>query len=159
MRALAPIVLCLTAILPATGFHQPVDLEKERAELLKIHEEMLQAHLNRDVEWFVRDMAEEQISVQDGEVQMTTPAETRRMFSDYLGRTRFSEYRDLKPPIVHVSKDGTLASVIVQVSVSGRQRNDEGAEEPLRIVASWLTLYEKRAGKWIRVAIVSTRKR
>ncbi len=156
MRSLYLAPLAVLTLLPLAAPPPALDQEKDRDALLENHRQMLRAHLDGDVEWFLRDTADEVVVVRDGDISTTTRDETRTRFHDYLGRTRFLEYRDLHPPIIHISQDGTLASVIVQVSASGRQRNDQGLEEPLQFVAAWLTLFEKREGRWTRVATVST---
>ena len=147
----------LTMALLAGACHPSVDLEKERAAILEFHAAAIQAHLDRNADWFAENRADDGDYVQAsrGEIAWPTREEVRKRFADYLGRTEFSEYRDLVEPIVRVSQDGTLAWAIVQVKVSGVQTNDEGEEEPFDWVSAWIELFEKRNGRWVMVGNLS----
>jgi hypothetical protein len=96
------------------------------------------------------------VRVGRGEVSHPEHADMAARMEDYLGRTTFSEYRDLREPIVRVSEDGTLGWVIVELEARGVQKTPGGAEEPLEFVCAWISLFEKREGEWTMVGDVST---
>jgi hypothetical protein len=62
----------------------------------------------------------------------------------------------MEPPIVRVSQDGTLGWVITRTRVRRTQKDAAGAETETRFVYAGITTYEKRDGRWRRVANVST---
>jgi hypothetical protein len=80
--------------------------------------------------------------------------EIAAQFTDYLSQTTFSEYRDLREPIVGFSKDGSLAWSVVQVKVAGSRRMDDGTGQNLDFTCAWITLYERDGDGWIRLGEV-----
>lgn len=126
----------------------------ERA-LLALHLEVMRAHLESNAEILMGSEAEDYVVAGRGEITRPTKEERRAHFARYLGRTRFSEYRDLVPPIPRVSGDGTLGWVVVQVYAKGIQRQDDGKEQTLEFTSAWIELYEKRGGRWLRTGNVS----
>lgn len=132
----------------------PVSAPPAEAELLALHAAVIRAHLESDVD-LLPPSADGFVQANRGEVTRPDPRKSRERFADYLGRTRFSVYRDQVPPAVRVSGDGTLGWVIVQVEARGVQRTPEGASEPLAFVSAWIELYERREGRWHMVGNVS----
>jgi hypothetical protein len=108
-----------------------------------------------DAALLVADQAPDMIIVNRGEVTRPSLEERRAFFGSYLGRTVFSEYRDLVEPVVKLSNDGSLGWVIVQVGARGVQTAEDGTKEPIGFVSAWVELYEKRDGRWYGVGNVS----
>ena len=147
--------LCaLLLVWPAVG--DAADLEAEKQTLLALHEEFKAAHVRGDAETILQRLAEDYVRVSRGEVSHPQHEDMASRMRDYLGRTTFSEYRDLKPPIVRVSDDGTLGWVIVELQARGVQTGPEGTEEQLEFVCAWVSLFEKRDGEWVTIGDVST---
>ena len=132
------------------------DVEGERQALLALHEEFKAAHVRGDADAIVRRLAEDYVRVSRGRVTHPPLGDMAARMRDYLGRTTFSEYRDLEPPIARVSADGTLGWVVVELEARGVQVGPDGREEPLEFVCAWVSLFEKRAGEWTMVGDVST---
>ena len=129
-------------------------IEDDRSKILAEHKRIIDAHLMRDVEGMLEGAADDYILVNRGEVTHPTIDERRKKFSHYFKTTVFSEYKDLIPPIVHISDDGTAAWLIAQVEVSGKQEL-AGGDKPLHFVSAWIELYEKRDGEWVQTGNVS----
>ena len=147
--------LCaLLLLLPAAG--DAADLEAEKRKLLAVHEEFKAAHVRGDAETILQRLAEDYVRVSRGEVSHPEHGDMAARMQDYLGRTTFSEYRDLRAPIVRVSDDGTRGWVIVELQARGVQKGPEGTEEPLEFVCAWISLFEKRGGEWVTTGDVST---
>lgn len=102
------------------------------------------------------DAGEEFISVSGGRVSRITPAEERAFFTDYFKDAAYQEWDDLEPPIVRVSADGTMGWVITRLRVRRTQKDASGAPKEARFVYAGIMTYEKRDGRWVRVANVST---
>ncbi|MCA9988669.1 MAG: nuclear transport factor 2 family protein [Anaerolineales bacterium] len=132
------------------------ELETLKAELLALHQAGIQAHLDKDVDFFLQDIAPDYLSVGRGDIRRPTADAIRTQFSSYLGNTDFSEYADLSEPIVGISADGSMGWLIAQVKVSGQQQVGDGSVQPLDFVSAWLMLYERRDDRWVRLADVST---
>ncbi len=131
------------------------DFEALRSEILELHKATIDAHWNKDVDFFVKDLADDFLSVQNGEIQRPQKDEIIARMSDYLNHTTFSEYQDLQEPIIGFSKDGSVAWSIVQVKVAGKRTMDDGTERDLDFICAWITLYERQGDKWIQLGEVS----
>lgn len=129
--------------------------DADRAALLALHQKVMVAHREGNVEMLLEDGADDSIIGNRGAVTRPPLAEQRARLGPYLSSTRFDFYRDRIPPIVRVSDDGSLGWVIVEVEAKGTQRSGDGTEAPLEFVSAWIELYEKRAGRWYRVGNVS----
>ena len=123
--------------------------------LAALHQKAMRAHLESDVELLLEDEAEAYVVASRGEVIRPTLAERRAQFGSYLGRTTFSEYRDIAEPIITVSADGTLGWVVVQVHAVGEQAGADGETHRIEFTSAWIELYQKHDGRWLRVGNVS----
>lgn len=132
------------------------DLDALRAEILDLHRAEIQAHWDKDVDFFVRDISENYVAVAGGEISPRTVDQIRAQFSSYLNNTTFSEYRDLAEPLVGLSKDGSLAWAILQIRVVGQRRMEDGSDRELDFICAWMTLYERQGERWMRLADAST---
>ena len=124
-------------------------------QLLALHEEVMRAHRDSDVELLLRAEEDDYVVAGRGEVTRPDRNARRQRLGPYLKATRFSTYADKVPPIVRVSSDGSLGWVIVQVEARGEQTTASGAVQPVEFVSAWIELYEKKDGRWIRVGNVS----
>ena len=132
-----------------------VNLDSLRSELLALHKAGIQAHLEKNVPFFVQDVSDDFISVSRGEIHRPTIEDTRSMFTNYLENATFSEYKDLQEPIIGLSNDGSLGWAIVQVKVMGK-RTIDGTEMDMDFISSWMMLYERKDNRWIRIVNAST---
>lgn len=142
-----PGALALVVLLAAPVPKAPAD----EAVLRDLHAKVVRAHLERRVALLMEDEAADSVVAGRGEITRPTLDERRARFTTYFRDTAFTEYRDLVEPLVHVSADGTLGWVMVQVRALGT-RSDGG---PVDFTSAWIELYEKRAGRWWRVGNVS----
>jgi hypothetical protein len=138
-----------------TEMKKDVNYSVLRSELLALHEDSIKAHLEKNVSFFVQDISKNYTSVSWGEIQKPTIKDIGATFTNYLENTNFSEYRDLQEPIIGFSNDGSLAWLIAQVKVTGKRKTD-GEETDVDFICSWLTLYERKDDKWLRLADAST---
>lgn len=129
--------------------------ESETSRLLALHQTVLQAHLQGDIELLLQDEPDDYVIASRGTVSHPDKAARRQRLGAYLAATHFDTYRDETPPVVTVSADGTLGWVIVQVYAQGQQTAVAGTTTPLEFVSAWIELYEKRDGRWLRIGNVS----
>ena len=124
--------------------------------LLGIHEQILEAHRKRDVALMMSvEGAETVVVANRGNINRVTKAASEQRWQTYFSEVTFSTYRDLQPPIVTISKDGTLAWLMAQVEIVGERKRPDGLSEPIHDVWAWIELYEKRNGRWVGVGNVS----
>ena len=149
------ILLTLSFVFTAEA-QTRIDLEKEKAELLKQHEAARRAHFNTDVNMLLEGAPEEFIAVSGGKIARASRADTKKMFESYFKDAKYFEWDDLEPPIVRVSADASMAWMIVRTKVRRTQKDSSGAEKEEKFVYAGIMTYEKRNGRWVRVANVST---
>ena len=124
--------------------------EDDRKALLALHQEIIDAHKNIGLEAWLDKGIEPYVSANRGVISYPTVQERKDRFRAYIGSTTFEYYRDMVPPIVKVSADGTLGWVIVQIEAKGVR-----AGEQIGFQSAWIELYEKRDGAWVNVGNVS----
>ncbi|MFX1511498.1 MAG: hypothetical protein ACFFCQ_02825 [Promethearchaeota archaeon] len=132
------------------------DYKALRAEILALHKKLIDAHWDKNVNFFIQNLSNNYLSVSNGDIRTPTKGEIRAQFTNYLNNTTFEEYKDLREPIIGFSKDGSMAWSIVQVKVKGRRTMDDGSARDLDFICAWITLYERQGEKWIRLGEVST---
>jgi ketosteroid isomerase-like protein len=148
------IALLISILLAGTPTYASDVTNSDVSQILSIHESVLRAHLDRDVDALLSSAANDFVLVNRGEVSHPTMQERRARFGKYFGMTVFNEYKDLIPPIVQVSGGGDLAWLVAQVKVSGSQTGS-GENRTFQFVSAWIELYEKRDGTWIATGNVS----
>ena len=141
--------ICLAQCAPSSRVSSDID------RLRALHEKVIRAHRQSNVELILEDEAPDYVIANRGEVTRPTLEERRQRLGTYLRSTAFQEYRDLTEPVVTISRDGTLGWVVVQIQASGIQTTELGEKEPVEFVSAWIELYEKRDGRWMRVGNVS----
>lgn len=139
-----------------TGQGQSAARQADEAALLRAHETILAAHRNRDVNAWLATEADTLVVGGRGRVSLSTKADRTPGREEYLKATRFTSYRDLQPPIVRVSKDGTMGWLVAQVEVKGTRRMPDGSDFVVDTVWAWIEMYEKIDGQWRGVGNVSS---
>lgn len=150
------MLLCagLEAML-ATPANGQQSREEVREHLLRQHYRARVAHVLDDVKLMVRGSADSVTEVNRGNVSIGTPARSARRFSAYFAAVDFLEWDDIKPPIIHFSRDGTWASVVVQKRVRLLARDAQQVSHEYTSYA-WTELWRQRDGQWERFHITST---
>lgn len=141
----------------ASAIAQPsAVLEKEKAELLRLHKSDREAHFKTDVDLLLENSPEEFISVSRGKIIRSREADARKMFTQYFRDAKYYEWDDVEEPIVRISNDASMAWMITRTRVRRVQKNADGAEKDEKFLYAGIMTYEKRDGRWVRVANVST---
>jgi hypothetical protein len=157
VKSLITVVLLVTgSALAHAQTATPVDLEKEKAELLRLHKAAREAHFKTDVGLLQESAPEEFIAVSRGKIHRVRKADERKRFEEYFKGAKYYEWDDIEEPIVSVSKDGSMGWVITRIRVRRTQKDAAGAETEEKFVYAGIMTFEKRAGAWVRVANVST---
>ena len=131
-----------------------VNTSGDRARLLALHEEAMEAHRNSDVDLLLQADAEDFVLASRGQISRPSLEQRRQFLGSYLRGVRFAEYVDVVAPVVHVSADGTAGWVIAQVRARGTEIG--GVGKSIEFESAWIELYEKQGGgDWRRVGNVS----
>jgi hypothetical protein len=131
-------------------------LEKEKAELLRLHQSNREAHFKTDVDALLENSPEEMISVSRGKINRPSKDDARKMFTGYFRDAKYYEWDDVEEPIIRISNDASMAWMITRTRVRRVQKKADGAEQEEKFVYAGIMTYEKRDGRWVRVANVST---
>ncbi len=140
------VIVAAAACRPAAGGDADI--------ILGIHERILQAHRARDASAWTDLEADTVVVASRGRIFESPRAERLAIRQQYLGSTRFSVYRDLRPPIVQVARDGSQAWLFANVEVVAH-RDTAGATDSTHTIWAWIELYERRGGRWLLVGNVS----
>ena len=145
------VALMLAAAAAAT----PVDLDKEKRELLRFTEEARIAHLTYDPDKLLARHSADFVSVNAGRVERPAPERSRARFQAYFASVRFKAWDDLAPPIITISDDGGLATILIQKRV--RLVPKDKPDGPVtQTDFAWLETWRKEQGVWRMKMIVST---
>ena len=154
MKAFALLVFIACA---ASASADPsADLEKEKAELLRLHQSDREAHFKTDVDALLENSPEEFISVGRGKINKSSKEDARKMFTGYFRDAKYYEWDDVEEPIIRISNDASMAWMITRTRVRRVQKTADGTEKEEKFVYAGIMTYEKRDGRWMRVANVST---
>src|SRR5437868_5945409 len=154
MKAFALLVFIACA---ASASAEPsADLEKEKAELLRIHKSDREAHFKTDVDRLLENSPEEFISVGRGKINRSSKDDAHKMFTGYFRDAKYYEWDDVEEPIIRISNDASMAWMITRTRVRRVQKTADGTEKEEKFVYAGIMTYEKRDGRWMRVANVST---
>ncbi len=151
-RGIGPVAVVIWVLGCAPG--SPTEAE-HRAALLSLHQTVMTAHLEGDIEPWMAIESDDYVSANRGEITFPTKAERRAARAPYLTSTRFHVYRDLRDPIVTVSSDGTLGWVIAEVEGEGLREGEDGHAEPMRFISAWIELYRRDGEAWALIGNVS----
>lgn len=149
-RRLLPLVL-----LGACGAPAP-DLEPDRAELLRLHEEARTAHLDKRADLMVASFDDSLRFVARGGVTIASPEENRTRMQAYFDRSTFQAWDDIEPPYLRISPDGRMAWKIVRKRVRLTAPDSAGRTVAEDVVYAWVEIYEKAQDRWVLKAVAST---
>lgn len=124
------------------------------AALVAIHEQILQAHRDRDAAAWTALEADTVLVGSRGTISVASRAERLERRRGYFRSTRFSVYRDVQPPTVRVSRDGSQGWLLANVEVVAHVES-AGRADSTHTVWAWIELYERRDGRWLVVGNVS----
>ena len=128
-----------------------------RDEVAQRHGLEREAHMDRNVDLLLSLFADDFVMIDGGEVKRPTRKENRARFEAYFKSVRFRKWDDLGAPAIRMSRDGTLATVIVRkevvLTLDGAPEDDPGE----RAVFAWMETWERRDGRFMLVAVCSTR--
>ena len=96
-RRFASLVLLFACGTPAP------DLGRDRAELLRLHEQARAAHLDKRADLMVASFDDSLRSVSRGQVTIASPEQNRSRLRAYFDRSTFQARDDVEPPYPRVA--------------------------------------------------------
>ena len=128
-----------------------IDIKTLKKELVILHRKEIEAHFTKDVDFLLKNVSSDFMSVNGGKISFPSVEEMRESFTLYLDNTEFSKYVDLCDPIIGFSGDGSIAWSTVQVRVEGKSSDDV-----IAFTCAWITLYKRKEDRWIKFTEVSS---
>jgi len=152
-----PFLICALTAVADEKPRPVVDPEEQKKELLELHRKDRRAHFENNAQLALSDQVEDGfIYVRNGAIARRKKSDFQKNVEGYFKNAKYYEWDDLEPPIVRISNDGSMAWMIVRVRVRRTQPNPSGKDVEERFIYAGITTYEKRDGKWLKVANVST---
>jgi hypothetical protein len=124
------------------------------AELLSLHEKTRQAHLQGEAGLIAGTIGDKLLLVEKGTIRTQSNQEVAQFFTGYLKRVRYSQWRDVSPPVVTISPDGQMAWMAVAVEAKYR-RADKAREGEKSFRSSWIATYSRENCAWRMTGIAS----
>lgn len=131
-------------------------IEKARQELLAIHAGDRRAHFSTDADALLAYHPDTFINVRDGAIRRMPRETILENFKNYFENAEYHEWDDLEPPIVRIADDASIGWMIVRTRSRRKKIDDTGNAQQEEFVYAGIMTYEKRDGRWIRTANVST---
>ncbi|MEM7575642.1 MAG: hypothetical protein AAF433_22250 [Bacteroidota bacterium] len=150
---LLPLFLIILSCQPVTS---PPDGNAERAKILELHHAQRDHHFNADATSFVSQFSSQYRSVNRGEVQQPSSAESEALFQPYFESVDFIAWDDQTAPIIEFSADYSMAYSIVQKEVILAYPLDDGSSYVDTTYYAWTTIYRKYADEWRVDCVTST---
>jgi hypothetical protein len=132
--------------------------KNDRDILLELHQKIIQCHIDGNVDEWLSMESDDFVAANRGDILHPSKQDRANQREPYLSHTTFKIYKDVQPPIVNISDDGTLGWLIAQVEVSGTQQIEDKESVDFSVVWAWIELYEKQDGEWLCVGNVSNAK-
>jgi hypothetical protein len=150
------LLLVAAAGAAAPAARRPGASSQAEAELLAIHALDRKAHMETNVDLILKHADETFVSVANGKIHRSTKADAKAMFEGSFAGATYQEWDDLEAPVVRVSDDGTMGWMIVRIRSRRTKKDAAGAEKQEQFVYAGIMTYEKKGGRWVRTANVST---
>jgi hypothetical protein len=156
LNVIFAVLILSTSVL--LGCQSSPDFDELRLEILEIHDEFIDAHLNKNADYIANTVTEDYMFISNGAIRKPTKEETKTQFTRYLNNTTFSEYRYLGEPVVGFSDDGSLAWSVAKLKVVAKQKMGDGTESAYESVYAWTTIFKRDGNGWLRLSETSTNK-
>ncbi|KAA3623229.1 MAG: hypothetical protein DWQ02_24825 [Bacteroidetes bacterium] len=147
----------------APGFTKIVPVSKDKFEtdktaLLNSNEIQRQAHMENDASLLVSQIADTLVTVQRGNVRTESNTTIKQRFEAYFKTVKYLKWDDISPPVIHISEDGTMATVIVEKITQAKHLDESGNwGEASETTFAWTSTYQKISGQWLIISVTSTR--
>jgi hypothetical protein len=135
---------------------QPVDLEAERAALLRTIEAETRDLLAADTAALRAAIPEGDtaFNIVGGQILRTTRANALEGYD--FATVRYTAATILDSGAIHLSPDGRMAWVATRYRFTYTRRNAAGADQTGELINAALAVYEKKGSRWVGAALAQT---
>ncbi|WP_298514459.1 nuclear transport factor 2 family protein [uncultured Kordia sp.] len=153
------IAISLVLLFASCVKKQQFDPEKEKKEILKLHNAQRAYHFNKDSIAFANQMSANFISVNKGIISHPKKEETIARYNGYFSAVEFIKWDDVSEPIIKFSDDGSIAYTIVDKIVTVTYKDQTGNTVEGETHFAWTAIYKKYGQEWKIDCVTSTEKR
>jgi hypothetical protein len=153
MRSL--FIFLLTSLIVSCRQFDPA---KDRTQLLAMHREQREAHLNKNAQQLVSQLADDFISVNHGLIDsLFSRQQYQARFQRYFDAVNFKKSDDVAHPKIFFSEDHSLAYMVVDKIVVLETKDENGSLVEERTHFAWVAILRKDGSKkWKVECIAST---
>lgn len=126
----------------------PFDLLDDEQQLMRLHRDIIDAHLASDANLMAHIWDEEVTLVNRGEIATYSQYDVHKMMSASLDARIHTRYFDEVLPKISISEDASMALINAQVTAQGVRLSDEKAPQPFQFTSAWTAVFKKRNGHW-----------
>jgi hypothetical protein len=128
-----------------------MDVEREKAAILRLYETTRRGHLEGDAAKLLAQYAPQWDDLRSGAIVARTIEEEHERIAGQLAGMRYLAWDDVTPPRVEVSADGTMAWLLGEVRARAIQTQPDGSERAIAYRCAWLQVYARRDGRWVAI--------
>ena len=136
--------------------HEYSTIDTDILELMQRQKQQQDAHLTYNSALLASMLNEPSLEINQGQLTKRTRQESQNRFQAYFDQVNFLVWRDLSPPIIHVSGSGDMAYIIVHKLVHLTYENTQGKTIEESAEFMWLEVWEKQTDNWMLMTIAST---
>ncbi len=151
-------IILITILFVSCNQNKSFDLEKEKQEILKLHNQQRANHFKKDSIAFANQLSNNFISVNRGKITMPKKEENIKRYHNYFSSVDFVKWDDVSEPIIRFSDDGSLAYTIVDKIVEVTYTNENGEMYNSSTHFAWTAIYKKYGDEWKTDCVTSTQK-
>ncbi|MFH1699185.1 MAG: hypothetical protein ABIE07_01245 [Candidatus Zixiibacteriota bacterium] len=137
------------------GCCSKIDVETHRQELLSLNQEMRTAHIEGNAGIIISGQGYPYTQVNSGQVTHPTHEDDSERFQNYIGSMNITAWDDLIDPIVTISDDASLATVIYKKHLV-MTRIAQPEAEPYEGIYAWQSTYRRTKEGWKQISDIVT---
>ena len=154
---LVAVAITVTAMGAPEAKEGPRTEDSPLEELLQLHHRHRVSHVTGDAASLAATLAEPFLDVGRGRVDLRTRQEAADRFDAYFAASAFLEWEDVRPPVVRMSSDQSLAIVHVEKRVRVLTRAADGGHADSAERFAWTETWRRGEGGWMLASTTSTR--
>jgi hypothetical protein len=128
----------------------------EAANIQAVLEGSRRAHLETDASLIAAHLADSVVSINGGQVIIQTKQEIEDFFRFYFDGAIYHAWEDVTPPIISMSKDGSMAWVARTVHVDREELGPGGELWRSQFTSAYTATYENTDAGWKMNSVTST---
>ncbi len=149
------VIALIICVLANHNCAPEIDRRAEEEALLRLNDEAKLAHFERNADRLTSQFADTIYSVSRGEVRVTALSQSKARYKSYFEKIRQLAWQDRSAPVITISNDATLATMIVKKFIVIGDADSIDASPDTSYFA-WTAVFKKFNGQWKMISNTST---